>query len=214
MGHFRRAVWSSFLGGTLGGAIMAHGIALFFTSNSFGVRPWLFGLLILSCTVTGCWIAHHWLRTRLHPFALAESLGAMLGVWIALALISPPVSNFPTRESFVMDFLLLALLIGVGVGMVLGLIAGAIIGLLSEEVVNALLPWAWLLGGVTTFALMAGLLIIDQARVISLLSPILFPGGVLAGWIAKREYVRLGTQQATNRESISTDSIREAEVQE
>jgi hypothetical protein len=202
--RFRRALWSAFLGGVLGGVITAQGTALLIASDSFGISPWLFGMLVLLCAAAVTWIAHDRLHSRLRPFALVETLGGTAGVWIALMLLSPPVNRFAVTEPFVLDFIILATLAGVVVGAVIGLLAGIVIGLQSDELVDALLPWLWLLGGVIAGAGMVGLLLGARATYWTMLAPTFIPGGMLAGWIAQREYLRLGT---TQEETTKTEVI-------
>lgn len=191
IGRFRRVLWSAFLGGALGGVVTAQAAALIVASGSFGIHPWLYGLLVLLCVGAFAWIAHAHLRGRLRPFALAETLGGSAGMWIALLLLTPPVNPFAVTEPFVLDFFVVATLIGIVVGSATGLLAGAITGLLDGKVVDALRPWMWLLGGVIALAVVGGWLLTDRATLLVDFSPILASGGMLAGWIAQREYLRL-----------------------
>ncbi len=142
IGRFRRALWSGFLAGILGGAVTGQVTALIIASNSFGVNPWLYGVLVMLCAAAGGWIAHDRLRPRLRSFALAETLGGTAGVWIALLLLSPPVNRFAVTEPFVLDFIIVATIAGLGVGAAIGLVSGAILGLLDYELTSEALELA------------------------------------------------------------------------
>lgn len=205
IGRFRRAVWSALYGGMLGGLITAQTTALIFAGNSFGVHPWLFGLLVLLCAGAMVWIAHARLSRWLRPFALAETLGGYAGMWIALLLLTPPVNPFAQSEPFVLDFLFLATLAGLAIGAAIGAVSGIVIGLQSDELVDALLPWLWLLGGVIAVAGTIGLLLGERFDNWVMLAPTFIPGGVLAGWIAQREYLRLRDVH----KAISTIEVKE-----
>lgn len=180
--------------------IAAQVTALLIARNSFGIAPWLYGALVILCMTAVAWIAHERLHRHLRSFALAETLGTAVGMWIGLLLLSPPVNRYATNEPFVLDFIVFATLVGAGVGAASRLLIGAAIGLLDQEVVDALRPWLWLLGAIIALAALGGLLLGDRTSVVLGLAPTIISGSALAGWIAQCEYLRLEPDREPSKE--------------
>lgn len=192
LSRWRRAMWSGFVGGALGGLVAAQCFALIVASNSFGIEPMLFGVVVILCGATGGWFGNGYLRGRLRPFGLAEIAGAEAGIVLALLALSPMLNPYARNEAFVLDFVLFVSLAGLTIGAVIGLVMGAILGLLEGEVIDALRRWFWLLGALIAVAVTGGSLLFDANNIVASLAVVTIPGGALAGWLAQREYLRIG----------------------